>query len=235
LHQIKSRIGKAATNEQLKLILSKASTNENWQVALFCAAVAIGSGLRGGEIRRLQLQDVQLEEGKVVIRAEIAKNRIPREPILLALAEWGLRHLLLRAQSMGSTEVHHYLLPLTVHRSRTQPKLGGAQWDVHKPMTSWVKSWRALMTACGMKGFRFHDLRHTFRTLGAQSGVPLEVMMAQLGHMDRQVSLDYVHIQQRSLQRAKQLIESEQHALLAAARGQVIQTFRIREDLISAN
>ena len=74
------------------------------------------------------------------------------------------------------------------------------------------------MAACGMRGFRFHDLRHTFRTQGAEAGVPLEVMMAQLGHMDRQTSLDYVHIQQRALERAKQLIEAEQAEILAATR-----------------
>ena len=67
------------------------------------------------------------------------------------------------------------------------------------------------------EGFRFHDLRHTFRTQGAEAGVPLEVMMAQLGHMDRQTSLDYVHIQQRALERAKQLIEAEQAEILASA------------------
>jgi len=72
------------------------------------------------------------------------------------------------------------------------------------------------MDSCGMKGFRFHDLRHTFRTQGAEAGVPLEVMMAQLGHMDRQTSLDYVHIQQRALERAKQLIEAEQAEILAS-------------------
>jgi integrase len=48
------------------------------------------------------------------------------------------------------------------------------------------------MEACGVKGFRFHDLRHTFRTQGAEAGVPLEVMMAQLRPMDPQTSLDYV-------------------------------------------
>ena len=46
--------------------------------------------------------------------------------------------------------------------------------------------------------------------------MPLEVMMAQLGHMDRQTSLDYVHIQQRALERAKQLIEAEQAEILAS-------------------
>ena len=73
------------------------------------------------------------------------------------------------------------------------------------------------MQACGMAGFRFHDLRHTFRTLGAEAGVPLEVMMAQLGHMDRETSLEYVHIQQRALDRAKQMIEAEQSEVLTAA------------------
>jgi hypothetical protein len=79
------------------------------------------------------------------------------------------------------------------------------------------------MEACGMQGFRFHDLRHTFRTLGAEAGVPVEVMMAQLGHMDRETSLEYVHIQQRALERAKQLIESEQEDLLATAEGRSIE------------
>ena len=74
------------------------------------------------------------------------------------------------------------------------------------------------MAACGMRGFRFHDLRYTFRTQVAEAVVPLEVMMAQLGHMDRQTSLDYVHIQQRALERAKQLIEAEQAEILAATR-----------------
>lgn len=77
------------------------------------------------------------------------------------------------------------------------------------------------MEACGMQGFRFHDLRHTFRTLGAEAGVPLEVMMAQLGHMDRETSLNYVHIQHRALERAKQLIESEQAEVLACAEGRM--------------
>ena len=77
------------------------------------------------------------------------------------------------------------------------------------------------MDACGMPGFRFHDLRHTFRTLGAQAGVPLEVMMAQVGHMDRQTSLEYVHIQQNALERAQRLIEREQAAVLNATRNMI--------------
>src|SRR5439155_24225045 len=108
---------------------------------------------------------------------------------------------------MPELEVGYQPVPLSLTRSRSADK--NQKFDVNRPMTGWVKSWRKLTQKCNMDGFRFHDLRHTFRTLGAEAGVPLEVMMAQLGHMDRETSLEYVHIQQQALERAKQLIESE--------------------------
>jgi hypothetical protein len=210
-------------------IINKAKGNDYWLLAMYCATVALGTGCRGGEIRHLRLKDVQLDEGKIVVRGEIAKNRTQREPRLMALADWGLRNLLLRAQALGATAPEHYLLPLDLRKSKHQSAQTKAKWDVTRPMTGWVKSWRKLMEACGMRGFRFHDLRHTFRTLGAEAGVPLEVMMAQLGHMDRETSLEYVHIQQRALERAKLLIESEQEDVLAIAEGRPIETTKRSE------
>jgi integrase len=224
LRQVKSRVGKCATKEQVMRIIETAKRNECWQVAMWCAAVAIGTGCRGGEIRRLQLADIDLENGKLVIRREIAKNRKRREPRLMALAQWGVRHLLERARVLGAFEPQHYLLPMQRMQSRYYRKGQDGEWDVNQPMLSWTRSWRKLVAECGMQGFRFHDLRHTFRTWGAEAGVPLEVMMAQLGHMDRETSLEYVHIQQRALERAQQLIESEQREILAAAEGRKRKT-----------
>ena len=140
----------------------------------------------------------------------------------------GLRQLLAQAQALGASKSEHYLLPLNVAKSRGRAKGTDVKWDVNRPMTSWVKSWRKLMEACGMKGFRFHDLRHTFRSQGAEAGVPLEVMMAQLGHMDRETSLDYVHIQQRALERARKLIEAEQAEILASTQVQNERSVRVK-------
>ncbi len=218
LREMKSRAGKTASTDQMIKIIKTAEQNEYWQVAMWCGAVGAGTGCRRGEIRKLQLKDICLAEGKIRIVREVAKTRKQREPRLMAIAEWGLRQLLTRAHALGATDPEHYLLPLNTARSRYAARRVTGEWDVTKPMRSWVKSWRKLMAACGMKGFRFHDLRHTFRTQGAEAGVPLEVMMAQLGHMDRQTSLDYVHIQQHALERAKQLIEAEQAEILAATR-----------------
>lgn len=217
LRQPKSRVGKAASKAQLKNIITTASANDYWQVAMWCAALAAGSGCRGGEIRKLRREDIDASGGSVRIVREIAKNRKERVPRLMALAEWGLRHLLERASALGAVEPQHYLLPFNLAKSRHCSKISTQKWDVTRPMVSWVKSWRKLMKACEMQGFRFHDLRHTFRTQGAEAGVPLEVMMAQFGHMDRETSLEYVHIQQRALERAKQMIEAEQAEIMAAA------------------
>ena len=219
LKESRRRIGRVATKEQLMKVIQTAKKNEYWQLAMYCAAVAAGTGCRSWEIKNLQMQDIQIAEGTILIRREIAKNRQQREPRLMALAEWGLKELLYRARSLGATEPDHYLLPLNLRKSRYWSKKTSQKWDVSQPMTTWIKSWRKLMIACKMPGFRFHDLRHTFRTQGAEAGVPLEVMMAQLGHMDRQTSLEYVHIQQRALQRAQELIEREQAEILSVARG----------------
>lgn len=223
LKESKTRAGKKATNEQLKKIIETAKKNEYWQLAMYCAAVAAGTGCRSCEIKNLQLQDIRIAEGRLSIRREIAKNWKAREPRLLALAEWGLDQLLYRARQLGATEPNHYLLPMNLRKSRHWSKKTQQKWDVTQPMKTWVKSWRKLMVACNMPDFRFHDLRHTFRTQGAEAGVPLEVMMAQLGHMDRQTSLEYVHIQQHALQRAQELIEREQAEVLRAARDRDIE------------
>ncbi len=72
-------------------VIQTAKKNEYWQLAMYCAAVAAGTGCRSWEIKNLQMQDIQIAESTILIRREIAKNRQQREPRLMALAEWGLK------------------------------------------------------------------------------------------------------------------------------------------------
>ncbi len=227
LRQSGSRIGRVATKDELIRIVKTANSNERWRVALWCATVAAGTGCRACEIRHLRLKDVQLEDRRLFISREIAKNSSGREPRLMALAEWGLKQLLSRATFLGATEPHHYLLPFDTAKSRHLAKTTPMRWDVDRPMKTWIKAWRKLIRAAGMEGFRFHDLRHTFRTQGAEAGIPLEVMMAQLGHMDRETSLHYVHIQQREFDRMKRLMERQQATILAVVKELLVQRERV--------
>lgn len=44
-----------------------------------------------------------------------------------------------------------------------------------------------------MKGFRFHDLRHTAGTMAARTGATTKELMARLGHSSSQASMIYQH------------------------------------------
>ena len=78
LKESKSRAGKTATNQQLIKIIETAKKNEYWQLAMYCTAIASGTGCRSWEIKNLQLQDIRIAEGRLCIRREIAKNRQER-------------------------------------------------------------------------------------------------------------------------------------------------------------
>lgn len=51
LPEAKSKRGQFVSEQQLAKIITTASKNEAWQVAMYCAAVAIGTGCRGGEVQ----------------------------------------------------------------------------------------------------------------------------------------------------------------------------------------
>ena len=55
LREVKSRAGKTDSSDQMIRIINTAMKNEYWQLAMWCAAVAVGTGCRSGEIRKLQL------------------------------------------------------------------------------------------------------------------------------------------------------------------------------------
>jgi hypothetical protein len=45
-----------------------------------------------------------------------------------------------------------------------------------------------------MPGLRFHDLRHTHITHAVEEGVPIEVVMAQVGHVSAEMTRYYTHL-----------------------------------------
>jgi site-specific recombinase XerD len=46
----------------------------------------------------------------------------------------------------------------------------------------------------GIKGFRFHDLRHTFASHFVMRGGSLKTLQAILGHADYKMTLRYSHL-----------------------------------------
>jgi integrase len=190
--------GRALTPEQTAKLIETAKTNDHWFVALCATVLAYATGCRSGEIKKLQLGDSVLDGDRpfIRLRAENTKGRRSRDPALNDLGLWALNHLVARARLLGACEPHHYLLPadLSKHTKKSDPLNGGIGFDPTRHQTSWDSAWEALKQAAGLSGFRFHDLRHTHITHAIEEGVPIEVVMAQVGHVSPEMTRYYTHL-----------------------------------------
>jgi integrase len=67
---------------------------------------------------------------------------------------------------------------------------------------------RALRDAAGLRGFRFHDLRHTVVTDLLEAGEPEHVIEAVTGHLSRRMLEQYSH--QRLKAKGQMLVRMEE-------------------------
>jgi len=58
--------------------------------------------------------------------------------------------------------------------------------------------WRKVLRNAGVKGLRWHDLRHTFGSRLRQRGVPLETIAELMGHKSLAMTLRYAHLDSAS-------------------------------------
>jgi integrase len=139
--------------------------------------VAIHTGLRWGEIRRLEWRDVDFENRVLTVRD--TKNADTRfvpmgEDVIKCLEE---------------------------HRStqtRKQGRLSRAVFmnrRLRKPYADVRKPYKKALKAAGIdKGFRFHDLRHTAGSQMVMAGVDLRTVQKILGHRTPLMTMRYAHL-----------------------------------------
>jgi integrase len=65
--------------------------------------------------------------------------------------------------------------------------------DDEKPRADLKRPWSAITKRAGVPGIRIHDLRHSYASIGAESGLGLPVIGALLGHSSAQTTKRYAH------------------------------------------
>lgn len=78
-------------------------------------------------------------------------------------------------------------------------KLGDHLKDLHGP-------WRRIRNAAGLEDVRIHDLRHTWASLGAASGLSLPLIGALMGHSEPATTARYSHLANDPLKAAADLV-----------------------------
>ncbi len=210
--------GCALTEKQTAKLIATARTKDRWFVALCATVLAYATGCRSGEIKKLRLGSLVLDtEGPHIrLRAEDTKAARHREPALNELGLWAVQQLRDRAAILGATEPDHYLLPadLSKHTKKTDPLKGKTGFDPTRHQCSWTSAWESLKKAAGLPGLRFHDLRHTHITHAVEKGVPVEVVMAQVGHLSAEMTRYYTHLGSEAKHAAVAAIQQKAAATL---------------------
>jgi integrase len=114
-----------------------------------------------------------------------------------------------RAQLFGAVELQHYIFAafkVGGRCDRNSMCING--FDPTRPIRTWVKAWRSLTKEAGLKGLRFHDLRHHAITELAESGASEQTIMAIAGHVSRDMLERYSHIRVEAKRAALEALSS---------------------------
>jgi len=152
--------------ERLLDACRKSERKELYLIVLF----ALTTGMRRGELLGLRWQDVDLERRSAILHN--TKNGDRRSvPIVPEVAE------LLREHG----KVRRLDNDLIFARDSAE-------------VWTFDKAWRQALKAAKVKGFRFHDLRHTAASYLAMSGATVPELAAVLGHRTLQMVKRYAHL-----------------------------------------
>ncbi|PHR60679.1 MAG: integrase [Robiginitomaculum sp.] len=78
-----------------------------------------------------------------------------------------------------------------------------------RPRADLKRPWKAITYHAGLEGVRIHDLRHTFASFGAGSGLGLPVIGKLLGHKDVRTTQKYAHLAVDPMRRAADIIAGQ--------------------------
>jgi integrase len=222
LHQRPSRIGRVLSEEEeIRLFQVASSDRHYWFVAYCCSLITVNTTAGPGEIRKLQLQDVDLNGRQIHIRLGAKNLKRDRALPLNDEALWAVTELHRRAREKGSISPHHYLLP---RRARVR----GDGWDPLTPTRSWKRAWQSLRVAAGLPHLRMYDLRHHAITrLLEDPGISDRTVIELAGHVSTRMLDIYSHQRVGAKIAAVAALSSREHVSNVHPAGvQAMQTSR---------
>ena len=182
------------TSEQVRSFLGHVEEDRLFA----CYLLAATTGMRRGELLGLRWEDIDLEAGRLQVRATrvvVDKDVVESEP----KTRRSRRSISLDAGTVAALRSHR--------ASQLSERLawGPGYQDsglvftredgapIHPQSLSW--SFRHRVKRAGLPLIRFHDLRHTYATLALSAGVHPKIVSERLGHSSIAITLDtYSHV-----------------------------------------
>lgn len=183
LRKVPERPARYLTDEEIKRVLELARAHDIFPEV----ALALGTGLRLGELIRLKWFDVDFQRRSLIIR----KSKSGRVRVV-PLSEMALAALSEQWDKTGSLT---YVFAARYFRWRHQyfdrPRSPSWFRRAIRPIQAQIPKFR--MTRGTGRGW--HLLRHTFASRAAQRGVSIYKLASWLGHTDVKTTRIYAHLQ----------------------------------------
>lgn len=178
-----AKVDDALTADEAAAVLS-AAAGDDLEALVW---LALKYGLRLGELLDLRWSDVDLDRGELVVRQAKTRAGVRTLPIIPEAAAVLRSH---RARSLV-TGTDGYVFPTSVG-TRRSPQRTREDWSRILAAAGVEHRCRNCGTSdpCSTAVRRFHASRHTAATLLLESGQPLEVVSAILGHSGIGVTAD---------------------------------------------
>ena len=167
---------KIALDERMYQKGTKTINKTNLRLRLL-VLIAVGTGMRRGEIFRLQWSDIRYNEGLIAVNAKLKKGHQRYVPMPPELAE----------------EIRRY--PAVFGEDRILPPEPGAKSGRQRADKSFVN----LLERAKIRNFRFHDLRHTFASWYMMCGGDLYELSKLLGHSNIKMTERYAKLAQKHI------------------------------------
>lgn len=141
---------------------------------------SLDTGLRAGELLRLDWRDADLSRRTVTVR--VSKNKQPRRVPFTVRGFAALEAMRARREPGARTRVPDLIFgELRFDRATGEPRLS----------TDARNEWERTRRKAGFPGLRWHDMRHIYGTTMARAGVSLGDLQRMMGHLTPSMTLRY--------------------------------------------
>ena len=162
--------------------------------------IELATGLRRGELLGLKWEDIDLEQGTIQVRRQVARigGKVVEAPLKTKNSY--------RSVSIGQDAVEVL---------KGQREKNGSEYVFPSPTggpispDSVIHMLHRVLERAGLPKIRFHDLRHTFATVALQNGVDIKTVSGMLGHYSAGFTLDtYAHVTTAAQRQAANTMEN---------------------------
>lgn len=171
------------TFEESDRLIAAAASEPHWHSMI---VAALQTGLRLGELRALDWENVDLVNGHLTVCRSITDG------IVSTPKNHKIRHVPL------TEEARAVLAPMAKKRGGVWRGRGGCD---HANKIVYAALGRITARA-GLRHIGWHTLRHTFASQLSMSGVPIAVIRELLGHSDINMTMRYAHLSPSILKNA---------------------------------